>query len=297
MKRDRRVRDDVPGDAVGIALRHGAVEAPLLKLRVPLLDDSRPRLVALDRVRAGCGQRMERGIRCRRAGRHGRRELRGEHVREVGLGLFEMDRDRVGRVVDLDALDAALRRVPGIRLGPADVLEKSSAGRVELEVALDRRLEVAGHDWRPVGVLQPSAQREAVRHPVTRDARQRRREIRNEPRAGRSALVPVAEKREVHVPHDTPALRRVGEARVEVVGRLVHRDPELRELTRIRRNGRRRRSCRRCCRRPVRSGCCRGCTTGPAATCDEHEREERKRRSDRTRPPRKNGRLHVGGEI
>ena len=71
VKRYRRVRDDVPRDTVGIARRDGFVEAPRLERRVALLDDPRPRLVALDHVRPGRGQRMEGRVRCGRVGRHG----------------------------------------------------------------------------------------------------------------------------------------------------------------------------------------------------------------------------------
>jgi hypothetical protein len=37
--------------------------------------------------------------------------------------------------------------------------------------------------------------------------------------------------------------------------------------------------------------------SGAAAACDENESEERERREDRGRPPRKSGRLHSSGQI
>jgi hypothetical protein len=106
-------------------------------------------------------------------------------------------------------------------------------------------LEVARFDGLAVRVAQLVAQRRLY---VRRSCEMRGSVVARygTSRAPRAAAMAVAEQREVHVPHHAPALGRVREAGVEVVGLLVHRDPELRKLLRIRGGiGGRRRGLRR----------------------------------------------------
>ena len=160
-----------------------------------------------------------------RARGHGRRELGREDVLEVSLSGGQVDRDLTGLVVRDDAADGALLRLPVLSRAD-DAAEEAHTRRVDLEVTLNGRLEVARLDGLAVGVLQPLAQRERVRLPVGRDLWQILCEIRNDRRAGRAADVLVAEQRQVDVPHHAPAFDRVRETRVEVVDTAVLRNSE-----------------------------------------------------------------------
>ena len=237
---------------------------------------------------------MERGVRSRRVRWDRRSELRRKDVLEITLGRDEVDDDRAGWVVDHDSANPTLLplREP---FRSDDVPEETGTGRVEQEVTLDRLLEVACLDAVAVRVAQSLPQGEAVRPVVPRDLGERCREVGNELRAARSADVFVAEERKVDVPHHAPALGRVRKARIEIVGRLVHRDPEVRELVRrLGTRGARGRRGRRRRGRGLRAA--RRRMPRPTARCGEGD-DERERRSDRDCPPPKGGQLHASGEI
>jgi hypothetical protein len=172
--------------------------------------------------------RVLRLILQRRVRRHRSREQCGEDVGEVALRLRQVDDDRPAGVVRDDAADVAFLRAAVV--GRADdAVEERGADRVELVVALDRGAEVARAHWRPVRVLEAAAQRQRVGLPVRRDGRQAAGQVRDEGRARAAGDVAVPEQRQVHVPHHSPALGGVREARVEVVDPGVERDPERRE--------------------------------------------------------------------
>ena len=67
-----------------------------------------------------------------------------------------------GRVVDDDAANPVAFRVPCVGSRADDVPEEGGAGRVELEVPLDGRLEIARLDRGAVRVANTVAQRKAV---------------------------------------------------------------------------------------------------------------------------------------
>src|SRR5207248_4027618 len=122
---------------------------------------------------------------------------------------------------------ALLRLREGVRAD--DVPEEAHTRRVDLEVALDRRAEVARLHRRAVRVLEALAQRERVRLAVRRDLRQGLRQVRDDRRAVRAADVLVAEEGQVDVPHDRPTLDGVRQAGIEVVGAGVVGDAEVGE--------------------------------------------------------------------
>ena len=187
------------------------------------------------------------GAWCRR--RHGRRELGCEDVLEVALRGDEVDVDRPVDVVHADPGDPALLS-PRETRNAGDVVEEPGARGVEDDVALDRPLEVARAHQLTVRIAEPGPKLERVDTAVRRNVRQRGGEVRDERRALRPTDVLVANEGEIDVPHHPPAFGRVGETRVEIVRRLVHRDLEVRELVWPAGRGRHRRH--DCCRR--RSG-------------------------------------------